>query len=119
MLKECIEVFEYELGKKGDPLILDSYIPADGTYLIVGKDGSLKGPVDIKMDRKTKILDKSSPWFPDLCFYDYHSQLISMNKPVDSKKIIHSNNYLSFFVKKESIVSGKLTDEMIDGYYEI
>lgn len=119
MLEECMEVFKHVLGEKGDSLILDSYIPADGTYLIVGKDGSLKGPVDIRMDKKTKTLDKSSRWFPELCFYDYHSQLLSMNKPIDSKKIIHSNNYLSFFVKKESITLGKLTDEIIDGYYEI
>lgn len=42
-----------------------------------------------------------------------------MNKPVDPKKIIHSNNYLAFFVKKESIVSGKLTEAIIDGYYDI
>ena len=40
-----------------------------------------------------------------------------MNKPMDPKKIIHSNNYLSFFVKKDSILSGKLTEEIIEGYY--
>nr|WP_254176600.1 type I-B CRISPR-associated protein Cas8b/Csh1 [Clostridium baratii] len=39
-----------------------------------------------------------------------------MNKPIDSKKIIHSNNYLSFFVKKETLGS-KLTEEIIDNYY--
>lgn len=32
MLKECLEVFEDNLKKKGEALILDSYVPADGTY---------------------------------------------------------------------------------------
>lgn len=119
MLKECIEVFEKQLQEKTIRLILDSYIPADGTYLIVGKDGQCKGPVEIQMDKKTKTVDCSSTYFNQICFYDYNSQLISMNKPIDPKKIIHSNNYMSFWVKKDSIISGKLTNEIIDTYYEI
>lgn len=119
MLKECIEVFEHQLKEKKGMLVLDTYAPADGTYLIVGQDGNIKEKIDIKKDKKTKEIDKSSNYFNDICFYDYQSQLISMNKPMDTKKVIHSNNYLSFAVKKDSIVSGKLTEEIIDGYYEI
>ncbi|MCI6019829.1 MAG: type I-B CRISPR-associated protein Cas8b/Csh1 [Clostridiales bacterium] len=120
MLKECIEVFENQLAEagEGEDLILDTYIPADGTYLIIDKNGQRQCTVEIKKDKKTKEIDRSSQNFPVICFYDYQSQLISMNKPMDGKKIIHSNNYLSFFVKKDSIVSGKLTDEVIDNYYE-
>lgn len=38
-------------------------------------------------------------------------------------KIIHSNNYLSFFVKKENLRPDKnnnvkLTEEIIDNYYD-
>lgn len=119
MLKECIEVFEHQLKEKKGMLVLDTYVPAEGTYLIVGQDGNIKEKIDIKKDKKTKEIDKSSNYFNDICFYDYQSQLISMNKPMDTKKVIHSNNYLSFAVKKDSIVSGKLTEEIIDGYYEI
>ncbi|MDO5337101.1 MAG: CRISPR-associated protein [Eubacteriales bacterium] len=120
MLKECIEIFERQLQDKGMGLILDSYIPADGTYLIVGKDGQCREPVEIRVDKKTKELYCSSQlYFSQICFYDYYSQLVSMNKPVDPKKIIHSNNYMSFWVKKDSILSGKLTNEIIDTYYEI
>ncbi|MDD3137872.1 MAG: type I-B CRISPR-associated protein Cas8b/Csh1 [Lachnospiraceae bacterium] len=119
MLKECLEVFEHELNQKKERLILDSYIPADGTYLIVDKEGNIKPAVEIKMDKKTRILDRTNPLFPQICFYDYQSRLISMNKPIDGKKVIHSNNYLSFWVKKDSIVSGKLKDGIIDNYYEI
>ena len=47
-----------------------------------------------------------------------------MNKPIDGKKVIHSNNYLSFFIKKENLqpnykVDAKLTEEIIDKYYDI
>lgn len=40
-----------------------------------------------------------------------------MNKPIDIKKVIHSNNYLAFAVKKESITT-KLTEAIIDNYYD-
>lgn len=118
MLKECLEVFEEILKKEGEALILDSYVPADGTYILIGRDGSQKAVMDVHMDKKTRKVDRSHPLFLVFCFYDYHSQLISMNKPMEGKKVIHSNNYLSLFVKKDSVVSGKLTEELIDGYYE-
>ena len=44
MLKECLEVFGEILEKerkKGKDIILDSYIPADGTYIFVDKDGNI------------------------------------------------------------------------------
>ena len=122
MLKEALESFKSELNKKGDRLILDNYIPADGTYVIVApKEDSyeVKEVVNIKLDKKTKTIDKSSNYFNKICIYDYNSKLVDMNKPIDGRKIIHSNNYLSFFLKKENFSSGKLTDEIIDGYYDI
>lgn len=36
---------------------------------------------------------------------------------MDSKKVIHSNNYLAFAVKKDSITT-KLTEAIIDNYYD-
>ncbi len=122
MLKECLESFKSELNEKGDKLILDNYVPADGTYIIVApKDDfyEVKEVINIKLDKKTKTIDKSSNYFSKLCTYDYNSKLVDMNKPIDGKKIIHSNNYLSFFVKKESFSNGKLTNEIINGYYDI
>ena len=119
MLKECLEVFEDMSKESGGRIILDTYVPADGTYLIVDKEGNVKSNVEIVKDKKTKEINRNHPDFMKICFYDYQSQLISMNKPVDPKKVIHSNSYLSFFVKKDSIVSGKLTEAVIDGYYGI
>ena len=43
-----------------------------------------------------------------------------MNKPIDGKKQIHSNNYLSFFIKNNVLGEKKDTlDEVIKKYYEI
>lgn len=119
MFEECLEVFKRELDYDNN-LILDEYIPADGSYIIVDAEGKIKNYQDIKLDKKkrgtSEAVEKGS-YFKEICFYDYHSKLISMNKPVDSKKVIHSNNYLAFAVKKESITS-KLTETIIDNYYD-
>lgn len=116
MFKECLDVF-LEMLKHEDNLILKGYIPADGSYVIVKNDGTVKN-ADIKFDKKTRNLNcMDDTLLNDICFYDYHSKLISMNKPIDIKKVIHSNNYLAFAVKKESITT-KLTEAIIDNYYD-
>ena len=119
MFEECLEVFKRELDYDNN-LILDEYIPADGSYIIVYAEGKIKNYQDIKLDKKkrgtSEAVEKGS-YFKEICFYDYHSKLISMNKPMDSKKLIHSNIYLAFSVKKESITS-KLTETIIDNYYD-
>lgn len=120
MIQECLEVFQEQLKNKGEKFILDIYTPADGTYIFVNKQGEVKEVLQIKMNKKKKELEgRGNEYFSDICFYDYYSQLISMNKPMDAKKVIHSNNYLSFWVKKDSIQSGKLTEKIIDAYYDV
>ena len=105
-----------------DALILDNYIPADGDYIVVKKDGSVVR-CSIKMDKKAgrpvKDLSDGDSQYEDIVFYDYHSRLVSMDKPQDPKKVIHSNNYLSFWIKKESLTNGKLNMEGIDRYFDI
>ena len=47
VLKDCLDIFREELDriaeKTGDEdrLILDEYIPADGDYLLVKRDGNI------------------------------------------------------------------------------
>lgn len=43
-------------------------------------------------------------WFKRM---DYYSSLVSMNKPVDIKKQVHSNNPFSLFVKREVFLGEK------------
>lgn len=106
----------------------DTYVLADGTYIIIKptKDGSLESvfKVDIKLDKKTRDIDRTIENIDLLINLDYNSKLIDMDKPMGGKKKIHSNNYLSFFVKKDSLIlddkgKRKLTEEIIDNYYKI
>lgn len=123
MLQEAMEVFQIMLQEKGERIITDAYIPKDGTYrLIVMKDDGwvIKDPVDIIFNKKTNPVDISNDMdYLLIQELDYKSKLLEMNKPIDPKKVIHSNNYLSLAVKKESVTSGKLSEEIIQQYYEI
>lgn len=123
MLKDCLEIFEPILKQEGDKLIIDYHIPSDGTYIIVDiceDEMKMREPFDINFDKKTgKILGSNERDYNKARMYDYYSKLIEMNKPIDLKKTIHSNNYLSFSLKKESIRNKKLNNEIIDNFYDI
>lgn len=119
MLGECLEIFGSYTKEEREKRILIDYIPKDGTYILVGKNGEIKEVTEFRLDKKTGKINRNAEYFQDFLYYDYHSDLISMNKPQDAEKIIHSNNYLSFWVKKESFQNGKLTPQIIDGYYDI
>ena len=86
MLQECVEIFQKKLDECGDNFILDDYIPADGTYVIVGKQGEVIANEEIQYDKKSRTVVQKGEYFTQICFYDYYSKLVSMNKPVDSKK---------------------------------
>lgn len=124
MLQEALEVFKQQLqNENGERLVLDAHIPKDGTYrLIEMSEGEwrIKKTLDIIYDKKKEALvgtaDGDYRLIQEL---DYYSKLVEMNKPIDSKKVIHSNQYLSLAVKKESIALGKLTNEILKGYYDI
>lgn len=116
MLKECLDVFKKIYEEKGESLILDTYVPAEGAYVLVDRDGAIK---EIKELPKQKEPPED---FESFIEKDYLSALIDMNKPIDKKKVIHSNNYYAFWVKKDSIRPDKngkvkLTQEIIDDYY--
>lgn len=122
MLHDCIQIFKESLDEE-EKLILDNYVPKDGTYLMVVMDEgefTIIETLDIHYNKKTgQIEGENEDLYKDFQRLDYCCKLVEMNKPIDAKKIIHANNFLSFFVKKESLMTKKVTDEMIDGYYQI
>lgn len=123
MLKDFLDVFKKELDKHGDRLILDSYVLADGTYVIVAPSDSgfkIQSISEVKYNKKEKQLESTDmEVLEKLKIMDYNSCLVNMNKSIDIKKKIHSNNYLSFFVKKQIFSEKTLTNEIIEGYYKI
>lgn len=118
MIDECLEVFRKLYEREGEKLIINKHIPKDGTYILVDiKSGKILEKLDIFYNKKTKeiegFLNQNYEYFRA---YDYYSNLVDMNKPMDSKKIIHSNQIYSFFVKKDSIREKKLNKIIIEGY---
>ncbi len=115
MLRECVEIFNKIYLEQGDKLITDSYELEQGDYFIVKKDGNFEH-IKIEKDTTSSSVEK----YDYLSQRDYYSKLLDMNKPIDGKKQIHSNNYLSFFIKNNVLREKKDTlDEVIKKYYEI
>lgn len=119
MLKDCIEIFKKSRSEYLDKsnehnkitFITDDYPLSYGSYILVdGKTRKIKKYLEV---RKDSPKDTEYRYFANL---DYLSSLIDMNKPIDMKKVIHSNNIYSFFIKKDSL-EDKLKKERIDDYY--
>ncbi|QNM16023.1 hypothetical protein [Fusobacterium hominis] len=105
MLKECIEIFKKEYDDKGEALLTDSYILGRGDYS------------HIKVDKNT--VPQTEENYDYLAQRDYLSGLLSINKPIDGTKKIHSNNYLSFFIKNNVIIENKAqVIKSIKSFYE-
>lgn len=123
MLKDCIELFQENLEKQSEEYVIHQHIPKDGTYLLIKKtqQGFESGiPFDIRYEKKKKtLLGSENSQFSLVQYLDYYSKLIEMNKPIDSSKVIHSNNFLSYAVKKDSIREGKLKKSTIEGYNQM
>lgn len=125
MLKDCMEIFDEKLQETkkrfGDEerLILDEYIPAEGDYLIVKRNGEIQHCSIVKNKQQYEWNTGNEDLKEAIQFYDYHSRLVSSNKPLDLKKIILSNNYFSFWVKWESLSNGKLNPNAIDRYFDV
>ena len=118
MIDEALEVFKKIYDKEGEKLVVNKHIPKDGTYILVNiKSGKIIEKLNIFYDKKSKKIDAElNQYYGYFRAFDYYSNLVDMNKPMDSKKTIHSNQIYSFFIKKDSIRENKLTKSIIEGY---
>ena len=118
MIDEALEVFKKIYEKEGEELVVSKHIPKDGTYILVNiKSGKIIEKLNIFYDKKSKKIDgELNQYYGYFRAFDYYSNLIDMNKPMDPKKTIHSNQIYSFFIKKDSIRENKLTKSIIEGY---
>lgn len=123
MLKEYLEVFGKWIAKKGTRVITDAYIPKKGTYRLIQITDSgfeILTTLEISYDKKTDSTSGSEDAdYRFIVELDYYSKLLEMNKPIDSSKTIHTNNYFSFAIRNESIQNNKLQKETIENYYKI
>ncbi len=118
MIDEALEVFRKIYDKEEEKLVVNKHIPKDGTYILVNiKSGKIIEKLNIFYDKKAKKIDgELNQYYGYFRAFDYYSNLVDMNKPMDPKKTIHSNQIYSFFIKKDSIRENKLTKAIIEGY---
>jgi CRISPR-associated protein Csh1 len=133
MIQDLIDLFRRAYDNYGDKLILDNYTLKDGLYIRINEDGSKDylvikatknkdGSIEyIPLDYQNEQTSELYTWFKEK---DYYSSVKDMNKAIDPKKKIHSNNYLTVFIKKDNLIGdNKLTDEQlgerIKDYYRI
>ena len=118
MINEALEVFKKIYDKEGEELVVSKHIPKDGTYILVNIESrKIIENLNIAYDKKNKKIDgELNQYYSYIRAFDYYSNLVDMNKPMDSKKTIHSNQIYSFFIKKDSIRENKLTKSIIEGY---
>ena len=118
MIDEALEVFRKIYDKEEEKLVVNKHIPKDGTYILVNiKSGKIIEKLNIFYDKKAKKIDgELNQYYGYFRAFDYYSNLVDMNKPMDPKKTIHSNQIYSFFIKKDSIRENKLTKSIIEGY---
>jgi len=118
LIDEVLEVFKKIYDKEGEKLVVNKHIPKDGTYILVSiKSEKIIEKLNIFYDKKAKKVDgEFNQYYSYIRAFDYYSNLVDMNKPMDPKKTIHSNQIYSFFIKKDSIREHKLTKSIIEGY---
>lgn len=91
MILDMLE--SYQAIGKGDNLALASYKLKEGLYIRLSENGDHQS---LKVDKNTDQSSMEYTWFR---IADFRSILVDMNKPVDPKKQIHSNNMYSIFFK--------------------
>lgn len=104
-----------------DFLITKDYIPEDGDYIILDETESGFEELDrikVKMDKKTRSVETTNPYYDFIRAADYMSRYLESNKAIADKNI-HSNNYLTLFLKKENLFNGKINEKVLSGYYEV
>lgn len=119
MVNDLIQIFKN--AENMEKAVLDNYIPKDGTYFRLDNDNSIKR---LTIKRNKTEQNELYKWFKEA---DYNSSLIDMNKPVDTTKKIHSNNYYTVFMKcdilpevgtnKDKALTKEKLEEALENYF--
>jgi CRISPR-associated protein Csh1 len=115
MILDLLDV--YGENAAGDTLVIDNYQLKEGLYIKLY--GSHQEPEPLKVEKK---LTYNGPLWEFFKTADFYSQLVDMNKPIDPKKQIHSNNLYAVTFKAALLTEGadargKFRDS-VKRYYE-
>lgn len=99
-----------------DTMVIQNYRLKPGLYLRLNEDGKMD---EFYVTKKT-VLPENDPLVEWLKRTDFASSLIEMNKSIDKKKQIHSNNLFAVFCKNDTFWKGGVNPEVkdhIDRYF--
>ena len=107
MIEKLLETFSKMYKRDGDSLILDDYKLGDGVYVLVNLNTG-KVLTEFEVNKNNKCEDNK--YYQNIVKYFNYSEIIEMNKAVDTKfKKIHSNQIYALKIK-----SNNLTKEIFE-----
>ena len=105
MVSDLIKIFKN--AENMEKTILDNYIPKDGTYFRINKDDTIER---LTIKRNQTEQSELYKWFKEA---EYNSNLIDMNKPIDTTKKILTK----IVTNKEKMLTQEQLEEAIDKYF--
>ncbi len=109
MIENLLGSFEKSLEKYGMDFVSDRHTLDKGLYMRISPEGQIS--TYIVQDSKEVALDEDYRWFQKR---DFISRYVDSNKAIytkPNKGRIHSNNYLTCFIKKDNIIESDKTAE--------
>lgn len=99
MIYNLLDTFKKAYSIKGDDLVIENHKLKEGLYIKIKPAETMESTIITK----DSIEDEIYEWFRKA---DFYSCIINTNKAVKDKKI-HSNNYLTLFIKKKIFYGDK------------
>mgnify|MGYP000864177272 FL=1 len=107
MIENLLKTFSKMYKRDGDSLILDDYKLGDGVYVLVNLNTG-KVLTEFEVNKNNKC--EENKYYQNIVKYFNYSEIIGMNKAVDTKfKKIHSNQIYALKIK-----SNNLTKEIFE-----
>lgn len=108
MIENLLNGFKKSLDQYGMDFIKDQHKLSKGLYIRISPEFEIT--TYIVKDSKEILVDEEYKWFQKR---DFISRYIESNKPIKTtpRKIIHSNNYLTIFIKKYSVIKSSKSEE--------
>lgn len=115
MIEKLLETFSKMYKRDGDSLILDDYKLGDGVYVLVNLNTG-KVLTEFEVNKNNKCEDNK--YYQNIVKYFNYSEIIGMNKAVDTKfKKIHSNQIYALKIKSNNLTK-EIFEKSLDYYHK-
>ena len=115
MIENLLKTFAKMYERDGDSLILDDYKLGDGVYVLVNLNTG-KVLTEFEVNKNNKCEDNK--YYQNIVKYFNYSEIIGMNKAVDTKfKKIHSNQIYALKIKSNNLTK-EIFEKSLDYYHK-